>query len=340
MNYRPMLTRLFFTHLLLLELGFAAMAQVPLRPVAEHFTNTKCSICASKNPALYSNLSANPNMMHLSIHPSSPYPSCILSQQNTADNDARTNFYDIYGGTPKLVLNGILHQGTNFSSPTLFDPYENLTTPFDVRMEQTKSNGNMVWTKIVVKTVADHALSEALLFAGLAEDTVFVNGGNGEPTHPNVLRRALTSPSGLLIDLPALPGDSSVFEFSADANAVWDFDRIFSVAILQDATTKQVLQTAKTGIGSSGGGTTSTQEAEQRGKFVLYPNPANELLTIENLGQEDFLLEIIAVDGRAVHRSTNPSKVLIGTASLQNGTYLVRLSAGNATTHQVLVIQH
>jgi hypothetical protein len=47
--------------------------QVAKKIIVEHFTNTKCSICASRNPGFHTNLSANPTVQSISIHPSSPY---------------------------------------------------------------------------------------------------------------------------------------------------------------------------------------------------------------------------------------------------------------------------
>jgi hypothetical protein len=71
-----------FAASLLLNLGLI-YAQVAKKTIVEHFTNTKCSICASRNPGFHTNLNANPAIQSISIHPSSPYSTCFLSQQNT-----------------------------------------------------------------------------------------------------------------------------------------------------------------------------------------------------------------------------------------------------------------
>src|SRR6185436_4956285 len=82
------------------------LAQVPKKTVVEHFTNTKCSVCAARNPGFNANLNHQANVIRLAIHPSSPYSGCLLYNQNATDNDARTNYYGVYGGTPRLVING------------------------------------------------------------------------------------------------------------------------------------------------------------------------------------------------------------------------------------------
>jgi hypothetical protein len=37
-----------------------AHAQVTKKIIVEHFTNTKCSVCASRNPGFHTNLNVNP----------------------------------------------------------------------------------------------------------------------------------------------------------------------------------------------------------------------------------------------------------------------------------------
>nr|MBK9652878.1 hypothetical protein [Bacteroidota bacterium] len=88
-------------YVVVLGLSFSANAQSPKTVLVEHFTNTWCSICASKNPAMYQTLSNYPQVLHIAFHPSSPYPGCVFNVQNMAENDARANYYNAYGGTPK-----------------------------------------------------------------------------------------------------------------------------------------------------------------------------------------------------------------------------------------------
>lgn len=98
---------------------------VAKKVIVEHFTNSRCGVCASKNPSLFTNLTSHPDILHISYHPSSPYSSCVFSQSNPAENDSRTNFYGIFGGTPRIVIQGdVISSSTNFGSSTLFTAYE------------------------------------------------------------------------------------------------------------------------------------------------------------------------------------------------------------------------
>lgn len=323
--------------LLALGLHAGARAQVALKPIVEHFTNTKCSICASKNPGFYANLAAHPEVTHLSIHPSSPYPTCILNQQNKEDNDARTNYYGIYGGTPRLVLNGNpISAGTSYTSPTLFNPILNLTTPFSLELQQVKFSDHTIGTKVVLKTVATTSLSEAVLFVGLVEDTVFVNGGNGEPTHLNVLRNALTDPEGTTVAVPAL-GDSIVVEFSTAANAVWDFDRMYSLAILQDASNQDVLQTGKSGYGEL---VSSAQDLQGGLELRIWPNPAHDQVLVELPGNGEAEIVLFSATGQLVYRGRVGSATPIDVSSFNNGLYMAKVVSDGRYASRKLTILH
>ncbi len=180
-------------------------AQVPLQSVVEHFTNTKCGICTNRNPGFYSNLNSTSGVLHLSIHPSAPYATCALSQQNTVDNNAHTNYYGVYGSTPRLVINGdVISTSANYSASSLFTPYLGLTSSFSLKSSQTLVGTDSVRSTIVIKKAAASTTTTASLFIDLAEDTVFFNGGNGEVTHYNVLRKSPSTASGITVTLQSM----------------------------------------------------------------------------------------------------------------------------------------
>ncbi|MCC6372113.1 MAG: T9SS type A sorting domain-containing protein [Bacteroidia bacterium] len=268
-------------HLFLLAMSclLSALAQVPKKIMVEHFTNTKCSICASRNPGFYSNLNAQSNVVYLSIHPSSPYVGCLLYQQNPSENDARTNFYGIYGGTPRLVLNGsVISPTVNYSDNSLFTPYQQQTSPAQIKITQTKYGSDSIRARVVVKTVATHSLGALNLFIALAEDTVFYTGSNGEPKHFNVCRKTLSSTLGWAVTLPATIGDSVVISVKTSYNPVWNFSRINTLAILQESSNNNLVQCESYStqqIPMSVGENTKTTP------LVFYPNPGKGIFQFE-----------------------------------------------------------
>jgi Secretion system C-terminal sorting domain len=249
------------------------IAQVPKKTIVEHFTNTKCGVCASRNPGFYTNLSSQSGVLHLAIHPSSPYSGCLLYQQNNTENDARTNYYGVYGGTPRLVINGsVISSSANYADNALFTPYLQQLSPASIKISQIKYGTDSIRSRIVIKTVANHTLGGLSLFVLLAEDTLNYTGSNGEPKHYDVFRKALSSTSGISVTLPSVIGDSLVFSGKATVQSFWNFSRINTMAILQETTNKALVQAAKYSTPTLST-TTGTDEFSNLPELRAYPNP-------------------------------------------------------------------
>ena len=94
--------------LLLFCVGLNAQNLPKKYVLLEHFTNSKCPICASKNPAFY-NLIANypDDVHHIAYHPPIPYNTCVFYLDNPTENSGRASVYSI-NGTPRVALNGSL----------------------------------------------------------------------------------------------------------------------------------------------------------------------------------------------------------------------------------------
>jgi hypothetical protein len=312
----------------ILLFSFSSHAKVPVKSIVEHFTNTKCGICANRNPGFFTNYNSQSGIFHLSIFPSSPYASCPLSMQNKIDNDARTNFYNIYGGTPRLVINGsVIASSANYNLSSLFTPYQNLTTSFELRMMDMKFGTDSIHSIITIKKVDTSSLSTALLFLGLVEDTVFVNGGNGETEHYNVLRKAVTSAQGLSIALPLNVGDSITLNYSSMANMIWDFGRIYSLALLQKTTTKELIQAEKTLAGNS---TTNTNNIAMNSlSLSIYPNPCTNILKLSTFEKGNLTTELFDIVGQKIVTKTFTRIESIDVSTLASGIYILKTSNQN-----------
>lgn len=249
----------------------SAVAQVPRAIVVEHFTNSRCSICANRNPSLFTNLDNNPNVMHLAFHPSSPYSTCIFSQHNSSENDLRTNFYGIYGGTPRIVINGDV-ANKNFGDQTLFDNYLNQTSAFDVRLTHS-STTDSVFVRVVVEKVSTGDAQYALT-VGLAEDTIHYNAPNGEDLHRNVFREF-----GVHNQTEAAPnvGDSAVYNYAFEKRGAWNENALYAFALLQDPSSDDLLQAGRSDKqnNSVGMGEMSADD------FRAYPIPAKSIVTFD-----------------------------------------------------------
>jgi len=290
----------------------------------EHFTNTKCSICASRNPGFYSTLASYPQVIHIAFHPSAPYSSCFFSQQNKTENDDRTYFYNTYGSTPDFFLNGKFIPNSNPAiTNTTIDTALNQTSPIEVSATEELFGIDSVKARITVRTTGNVGASELLLFAGVAQDTVQYSAGNGEQLHHDVFRKALTKVKGDTIQVPAF-NDSLVLYFTYKIQSGWREANLSTIAFVQLTDTKQVLNATKSyrviSIPSAIG------EIEE-GSFSIYPNPVRDVLEIRSQ-QLDFGLAVMIFDlaGRKVS-DFKLSQNRIDISGLAKGIYFLKINS-------------
>jgi hypothetical protein len=304
--------------------GSIALPQVTKIILVEHFTNSKCSVCASKNPGLRQNLADHPDVMHISFHPSSPYSTCIFSQHNPVENDNRTKFYSIYGGTPWIVINGqVQPSNTNFGNPALFDPFYGQTSPFSIFIKEYRFEENNIQVDVTIKAVAEHSLEQAMLFLGFAEDSIFYDAPNGEDLHTDVFRKAMTEEEGDLVTLPS-SGDSVILTYDVTPDAVWNIDRMHTVAIMQDPSTKMLLQAGKTDVIEYMAPSFIGDYARSEERLSIYPNPATgSTISVMNAENDIFLS---GTDGKLYSRHTTQKNgfTTIDISTLQKGIYILR----------------
>ncbi len=254
----------------------ASAQQVPRAVLAEHFTNTLCSVCASRNPGLLTNLANYPQVLHLSYYPSAPYPACPLNSYNKPEADARTHFYGVYGGTPQLLLNGT-HITTPYTDPALFSSQLGQTTPFDVQVSVTQPATDSMLVKVVIRKVDASSLTSLQLYGAVAEDTLVFTAGNGETMHTDVFRKSLWGTTSLSITAPAAVGDSLVYTKMMAIDPLWAMGRVYAIAILQrpDRQVEQAARSAKALTSS-----VPVVAACPSHSVCIYPNPASDRLYV------------------------------------------------------------
>lgn len=315
---------LFFTSTLFVQ------AQVLQNAVVEHFTNTRCGICASKNPGLFGNLANNPTVLHIATHPSSPYSSCVLYQHNTTENNARTNFYGILGGTPRIVINGrVMSAGVNFSSTTLFDTFKTKMSPIEIRVEQQKFGTDSIRATITVKAVAAHTFSIADMYVPLVEDSLNYNAPNGEKLHHNVFRKSF---SNGYIQLPAM-GDSTIFTYTLAGNAAWNFKQLKAMAFIQNSSNKAMIQAAEYSAART---INPTQVIiPKQTDWTVYPNPVLNQIHITSASTGS--LKVLDPNGKVIMQNKLDFQATINTENWSKGVYLISLSTNQGTIYKRVI---
>lgn len=326
-----------FCSFVLTILGFTynISAQVPRKVVVEHFTNTRCSVCASRNPGFYANLSNQTDALHIAYHPSSPYSSCVISQSNPAENDGRANYYGVYGGTPTLVIQGSpIPAGQNYSSNALFNPFNGQTSPVSISVSQINLNDSAE-VQIIIRTVAETMMSDVTLFAALSEDTLNYNAPNGEDFHYDVFRKALLGNSGQSITLPAL-GDSLVIDLKTWINPSWVRNQLSTIVILQETNNKAVIQVEKAAGDESA---VTYINASENFKTNVFPNPVSNTLFISSESNETINYEIWNTTGNRVFAGQFNWSTEMDVQYLSKGIYILKLKNNSIEKFQKLIIQ-
>jgi len=312
---------------------YTATCQVTKNVIVEHFTNTYCSICASRNPGFYANRVQYPQVIHIAYHPSSPYAACPLNQHNKQENDDRTNYYGIYGATPRLVIQGkALGTGANFNDPAIFQSELGLTSDFNVETSIAASGGAGMVVSVKIKKIASSTLSSLQLYAVLAEDTLFFNAANGETQHYDVFRKSVWG-APINITVPANIGDSVVYTQYLTLNTAWVPNRIYAVALLQNQN-KEVIQVAKSANLNSTTAIPAVQPAAAIS--VIYPSPTKGLITIQV--KEAAGVRIFSTAGILLQqRLQNVPDMVYDLSAYPVGAYFIVVTTKNGTTYKNIV---
>jgi hypothetical protein len=305
--------KLLITSLLMSTISFA-QAQVQRINVVEHFTNTSCGVCAGTNPGINTALAGSTNALRISFHPSAPYANDFFNQQNKTENDGRTNYYNIYGATPRVVFNGKLI-ATNKLADSLAANTTDLSN-FNLALTHSTTDSITFSTKLIIKRMAADTLTTASIFVAAAEDSIKQTTNNGEAQHYNVFRKLVALDT---ISLPANVGDSVIINGSFIAQSTWLKAKVYAVAILQ-ALDKTIVQGARSTVEIPPVVIPNniTQYATDISTLKIFPNPSS---TVINLSEHATSVNIYNMQGRLILSTNNTSNINI--TQLPVGQYLL-----------------
>ncbi|MFN0037362.1 MAG: Omp28-related outer membrane protein [Saprospiraceae bacterium] len=289
----------------------------------EHFTNSKCSICASKNPAFYNLIGQAQyadDVHHISVHPSFPYNTCVFYQANTTENSAWTALYPVQG-TPTIAMNGSLQTP---SSPMLTEAklqtFLNQTSPLYLQVTESGPN-NARMVNVKARALAEIPAGNYKIFVAIAEKTVNLQTPNGETVHHDVFRKMLTAVAGDAFAVPAV-GATSEYNYQFSIPAAWNANEVYVLAFVKEVDTKAVLNSG-TRFDPILSGTGEALPQVVR----ISPNPASDFAWVELADDAAQSLELFAANGQRVSVSfeNQGSAVSIPTASLAPGIYFVKI---------------
>ena len=225
----------------------SSFAQAKKYPLFEHFTQASCAPCADQNPFFQAVYYANEsNMHHVAYHTSWPGID-EMYDFNPSESDAMVSYYSV-SGVPEMIQNG-----KSVGSPTAVtqDVVNNLTTensPIRILVSETTA-GTTRNVHIEIQTVGTVPAGSYKLKAAVVEHLVeYISppGSNGETEFPNVFRESITGTGGVTYT-PAALGSSVTFDYSYELDPIYVDEQIYTLAWVQNASTKEVLNSGAAG---------------------------------------------------------------------------------------------
>ncbi len=312
---------------------FVLVAQQADFVMVEHFTNTYCGICKSRNPALHAVMDKYEGQVHhISYHPSVPYSQCPLFNYNREGNGARQLYYNIFS-TPTMYING----QRSSSSATQFesDLVEQMSQgqPVQIIVEEGSSRSRAVVVRI--KTLSPMQSGNYRLLVVLAERFLAFDANNGEKEHFNVFRKMVTANDGDPISLPA-PGEEMTMQFEVTVPADVSNEEAYIIAYLQNEDSKVVV-----GSGTKFDEVSTSAREEVLGSLALFPNPVTNYVEVEMPeGLQIHRYRVLGIHGDVFMEKEIPSgqhKATLMVESLQSGTYLLEVDHGKGLIHERFV---
>jgi len=312
--------------LICLTLGALLSAQESSKKylLIEHFTNSNCGTCASRNPAFFNligQVQYADDVHHVSVHPMFPYPQCVFYQANTTENTAWATLIGI-SGTPTIALNGALQNPSNpILTESKLQSYLGQTSPLHLKVEESGPNNDRL-VVVTAKALGEIPAGNYKIFAAVVEKTINQVTPNGEAVHHNVFRKMLTAVAGNDFTVPSV-GASSVYNFNFNIPANWNANEIYVLAFVKEVTTKQVLNSGtRFDPALSGTGEAAATQIQ------ISPNPSSDFAWVELADDVAQTVEVFAATGQRVSVSfeTQGRALSIVTAPFAPGIYFVKIA--------------
>lgn len=219
------------------------LSQLERKVFLEHFTNTNCADCAAINTSFYEVLNQNENLIHLTYHIGLPYETGFFYEQNTADNSAVQNFYEI-ADVPTLNINGsLINDGSELlTQNTLNQIYgQNLISPFTFTSFEIEEQANGSFRAVtIVGTEAMYEEANYVIRMAVVESEINEATNNGESLHINVMRKMIDGFDGRVFDPPTI-GNRTLITYNFNVENGWEKENIFLIGWIQNIDTKEIV---------------------------------------------------------------------------------------------------
>jgi hypothetical protein len=314
----------FFFATILLATALSAQNGAKKYVLIEHFTNSNCGICASRNPAFYNLITQAQyadDVHHVSVHPMFPYPACVFYQANTTENSQWTSQYPVQG-TPTIVINGAIQTPSNpLLTEAKLQSYLNQTSPLYLQVTES-GTGNARSVNVKARAVGDIPSGDYRIYVAVLEKTVNQPTPNGESVHRDVFRKMLTAVAGDAFT-PPTAGNTAEFNYNFNLSGNWNANEVYVLAFVKETVSKQILNS-----GTRFDPVLSGTGQPQAMSVQIVPNPVQNEAFVRMGDDQANAVELFNVSGQRVSTSfvQQNEQISFATLRLTPGIYIVKIS--------------
>ncbi len=266
----------------------------------------------------------------------------------------RMTFYNV-NSVPRMEIDGGWDNNANSFTTALYDEYQSKPSFIEITGSVSLTWKNTITLDVNVNPLLDNASNNLKLHAAIVEGVTYANKkSNGETQFESVMKKMMTGSVGQVLtplkkDTKVskkiaytfnggyrLPLDGSVAQHinHLSENSVETWNDLAVVVFVQDATTKEILQSETFPIALVG-----TEAVEQN--LNLYPNPANNLFVVEAKEMGNATVVVTDLQGKVVFNGNMTSGALsMNVADWSAGVYMVSVNGNNKNLNSKMVVRH
>lgn len=294
----------------------------------EEFTASTCPPCAIFNETYFNEVYRSNNAGNFTLIKNQTSFPGAGDPYYTSEGGGRTNYYGV-NSVPTLYLDA--KKGTHWDSGDLQDALDNANiVPAYIDVEGVHQfDGDEI---TVNATITPYLSGEYTVQIVVVENETTGNAtSNGETSFSNVMMKYLPDPGGTSIECVAGTPIDITESFDMSLTFIEDINDLSVVIFVEDQNKKQIFQSAYS-VGPEVG-----IETQETSIVQIYPNPANENITIFNAKNAD--IQIYNITGSLLISENNiDAHHTISVSDLSVGTYFVKVIKGTFVETQIISI--
>jgi hypothetical protein len=266
----------------------------------------------------------------------------------------RMTFYAV-NSVPRMEIDGGWDGNANSFSTGLYDDFQAKPAFVEITGSVSLTWKNTVTLDVTLNPLLDNGSNNLKLHAAIIEGVTYANKkSNGETQFESVMKKMMTGSVGQVLTplkkdtkvtkkiaytfnggyrLP-LDGSAAQHINHLSENSVETWNDLAVVVFVQDATTKEILQSETFPIALVG-----TEAVEQN--LNLYPNPANSVFVVEAKEMGNAAVVVTDMQGKVVFNGNlNAGALSMNVADWSNGVYMVSVNGNSKNLNSKIVVRH